>query len=210
MSPQIDEREPPVITRTAARFTFSLLLVFAAMLVLSACFSRATAPSEAEPEPTATAEPEEDRIPGKPVRFQIDRIEVDAEVEQVEQDEEGRMAVPSEWEDVSWYELGPVPGERGNAVIAGHYDSYSGPAVFFELNQLEEGDILRVITEDDEELEFEVYEIELVHIDDADSRKIFGETDEYNLNLVTCEGAWDITTDMYDHRLIVYSRLIED
>jgi sortase A len=164
-----------------------------------------------EPEPSPTAKPTRspDEPPGKPVRFQIDRIEVDAEVEHVEQDEQGRMDVPQEWKNVAWYELGPIPGEQGNAVIAGHYDSFSGPAVFFELGELEEGDIVRVITEDDEALEFEVFEIESVHIDDADSRKIFGETDEFNLNLITCEGIWDRETDMYDHRLIVYTRLIQ-
>jgi sortase A len=212
----------PVPQPAFSRITLSLLILFISMLVLSACVSRTATTSQAEPEPTETPVPpeptpaptvepedEEEEIPAKPVRFQIDSIDVDAEVEHVAQDDQGRMDVPSEWEDVAWYELGPVPGEQGNAVIAGHYDSFIGPAVFFDLRKLEEGDILRVITEDDEELEFEIFEIESVHIDDADSRKIFGKTEEYNLNLVTCEGIWDPDTDMYDHRLIVYSRLIE-
>jgi sortase A len=194
----------------------SLTVLILSLFMLSACVSRTGSGEESptptpEPEPTATAEPGRatDEPPASPARFQIDEIEVDAEVEHVAQDEHGRMDVPQEWENVAWYELGPVPGEQGNAVIAGHYDSFSGPAVFFDLKELEEGDILRVITEDDEEIEFEIYEIESVHIDEADSDKIFGETEEYNLNLVTCEGVWDTSTDMYDHRLIVYSRMVD-
>ncbi len=190
----------------------SLVIALVAMLALSACLSRSDRDPTPTPEPTAepVAETRDtDEPPAKPARFQIDLIDVDAEVEHVEQDDQGRMDVPKEWENVAWYELGPRPGEQGNAVIAGHYDSFSGPAVFFELRELELGDLVRVITEDDEELEFEVVEIELVHIDDADSRKIFGDTEEYNLNLVTCEGAWDLDTDMYDHRLIVYTTLVE-
>jgi LPXTG-site transpeptidase (sortase) family protein len=208
-----------MMTHSPPRIVIALLTLMVSGILLSACLTRTSTtapvtpePTQPEPTPTATVEPDDndEEIPGKPERFQIDEIEVDAEVEHVEQDDQGRMDVPQEWENVAWYELGPRPGEQGNAVIAGHYDSFEGPAVFFDLNKIEEGDILRVITEDDEEIEFEVYEIESVHIDDADSRKIFGETDEYNLNLVTCEGVWDTATDMYDHRLIVYSRLVED
>ena len=191
-----------------------LLTLMAALLLFNACTTRTA--SNDSPTPTPTPEPTPTEVarefnpePGEPVRFQIDEIDVDAEVEHVAQDDQGRMDVPQEWENVAWYELGPRPGEQGNSVIAGHYDSFSGPAVFYDLRELEEGDILRVITEDDEEIEFEIYEIESVHIDDADSKKIFGDTEEYNLNLVTCEGIWDTETDMYDHRLIVYSRMVD-
>lgn len=204
---------------------FALVPLLILTVLLSACITRTErAPSpttEPDPSPTpeitATAETEDDKIEevvepdelGKPVRFEIDRIDVDADVEHVEKDDEGRMDVPQEWENVAWFELGPRPGEQGNAVIAGHYDSFNGPAVFYKLGELELGDIVRVMTEEDDELEFEVIEIELVHIDDADSQKIFGETDSYNLNLVTCEGEWDLETDMYDHRLILYTELID-
>lgn len=204
------ERDPPPMSLLSLRTITFLLIVTASLVVLSACSTRTvtTESPTPTPEPTPT-EVADGAEPGKPVRFQIDEIDVDAEVEHVAQDDQGRMDVPQEWENVAWYELGPRPGEQGNSVIAGHYDSFSGPAVFFDLRELEEGDILRVITKDDEEIEFEIYEIESVHIDDADSDKIFGETDDYNLNLVTCEGIWDTETDMYDHRLIVYSRMVE-
>jgi sortase A len=152
----------------------------------------------------------EEPIPGKPVRLQIDAIDVDAAMEYVGVDDDGNMDVPQEWENVAWYEPGTAPGDRGNSVIAGHYDSYTDPAVFYDLNELEVGDIVRVITEDGEELEFEVTELELVHVDDADTSKIFGKTDERNLNLITCEGAWDPAAGMYDERLIVYTTLVSD
>jgi sortase A len=146
---------------------------------------------------------------GKPVRLLIEAIDVDAEIEYVGLDDEGRMGVPREWENVVWFELGAIPGERGNAVMAGHYDSTTGPAVFYELGELEDGDELIVMTEDDEKLIFEVIEIEDLHVDDLDSSKIFGETEERNLNLVTCSGEWDTSFDMYDGRLVVYTRLVD-
>jgi sortase A len=166
--------------------------------------------SVSEPEEVDEQDEEAEPIPGKPVRLQIDAIDVDAAMEYVGVDDDGNMDVPQEWENVAWYEPGTVPGDVGNSVIAGHYDSYTDPAVFFDLNELEVGDIVRVITEDREELEFEVTELELVHVDEADTSKIFGETDERNLNLITCEGAWDPDAGMYDERLIVYTTLIQD
>lgn len=35
-----------------------------------------------------------------------------------------------------WYDLGPLRGETGPAVIIGHVDSYTGPGVFFNLKHL--------------------------------------------------------------------------
>lgn len=147
---------------------------------------------------------------GDPVRLQIDSIDVDAPFEYVGVTDEGDMDVPQEWDNVAWYEPGTVPGDPGNAVVAGHYDSDTGPAVFIDLNEVAAGDEIRIITEDDEELIFEITQVELVHVDDADTSKIFGGTDERNLNLITCEGAWDPDAGMYDERLIVYSTLVSD
>ncbi len=166
---------------------------------------RATSRS-AEDDDEEEAEPE---VPGDPERLQIDSIDIDAEFEYVGIDDKGNMDVPQEWDNVAWYEPGTVPGDVGSSVIAGHYDSDTGPAVFYDLNELEVGDEVRIVTEDGEELVFEIYEIESVHVDDADTGKIFGDTDERNLNLITCEGVWDTSEGMYDHRLIVYSRLVE-
>ncbi|TVR72233.1 MAG: class F sortase [Sphaerobacteraceae bacterium] len=157
-------------------------------------------------------EPEVDEtpVPGNPTRLQIDSIGIDAEFEYVGVDDDGNMGVPEEWENVAWYEPGTVPGDQGNSVIAGHYDSDTGPAVFYDLNELEVGDEVRIVTEDGEELTFAITEIESVHVDDADTSKIFGQTDERNLNLITCEGVWDTDAGMYDHRLIVYTTLVDD
>jgi sortase A len=70
------------------------------------------------------------------------------------------------------------------------------------------GDRITVVTEDHEELVFEITGVETVHVDEAPLEKIFGSTDEFNLNLITCEGVWDSSRGMYDQRLVVYSTLV--
>ena len=43
------------------------------------------------------------------------------------------LEVPTDFGDTGWWTGGPRPGERGPAVIVGHVDSHTGPAVFYRL-----------------------------------------------------------------------------
>nr|WP_284289704.1 hypothetical protein [Angustibacter aerolatus] len=43
--------------------------------------------------------------------------------------------MPTDYDRAGWLETGPVPGARGPAVIAGHVDSRSRPAVFYRLRE---------------------------------------------------------------------------
>ncbi len=163
------------------------------------------------PAPAATEselEEQEFTVTGQPVSLEIERTGVDAYIEYVGLTDDGAMDVPQEWENVGWFEPGTLPGEVGNSVIAGHYDSPTGPAVFFELRELEPGDLITVITDEDEQLTFEVTKTEMVLADDAPLEEIFGSSEDRNLNLITCDGIWDQSANMYDHRLVVYTTLV--
>ncbi len=180
-----------------------------------------TATAEPQPTPEATEEPagdagtdheatdhDEFEVTGKPAELHIDKIDVSTIFEHVGLTDDGAMDVPEGWDNVAWYEPGTLPGSIGNAVVAGHFDSPTGPAIFYELNELDLGDHVTVVTDEGEELTFEVIEIELVHADEAPLKKIFGESDDRNLNLITCDGIWDRNANMYDQRLIVYTTLV--
>jgi hypothetical protein len=53
------------------------------------------------------------------------------------------MQLP-EPDQVGWYKLGPRPGDPGPAVLVGHIDDRTGPAVFYHLRQLRPGDEILV------------------------------------------------------------------
>ena len=144
-----------------------------------------------------------------PVGLRIPGIGVDAGVQWVGVDENGDMMVPSNYDDVAWYEPGPRPGERGNAVINGHFDSTTGPAVFWDLGQLQPGDEVIVRTHGDQELRFIVTAIESYKTEEAPLTRIFGPTSERNLNLITCDGTFLQDIRQYDRRLVVYTVLAE-
>lgn len=117
------------------------------------------------------------------------------------------MAVPSNYTDVAWYEEGAPPGTPGNAVIAGHLDSTTGPAVFYRLEDLNPGDEIFTITADGQEFRFVVTSSEIYFADDAPLDRIFGNSIRPHLNLITCDGAFDRSVREYDKRLVVYAEL---
>ena len=92
---------------------------------------------------------------GTPRRLLIPKLNLEASIEPVGMDENRQMEVPAKAEDVAWFEPGYIPGERGNSVIAGHFDTADGdPAVFYMLSQLIPGDEVKIIDSEGDELSF--------------------------------------------------------
>ncbi|GAC1432637.1 MAG: hypothetical protein NVSMB65_06320 [Chloroflexota bacterium] len=141
------------------------------------------------------------------MQLRIPALGINTTVEQVGL-VQGALDVPVNVWDVAWYRLGPRPGDVGNAVIDGHKDSATGPAIFLWLKNLRIGD--RVIVRDDRggEHTFEVTEMDSYDLRHAPLVRIFGPSTARNLNLITCSGAWDYQKHIYDQRLVVYTRLI--
>jgi sortase A len=147
-------------------------------------------------------------IPARPlpVRLIIPAIHVDAAIEQVGDTPDGTMEAPRAWQDVGWYGLGFRPGDVGSAVIAGHLDSITDRAVFWDLNRLRVGDEVNVQDDDGSHLTFAVVGRMVYAADNAPLEKIFGPAEAPGLNLVTCNGSFDWGSGNYDKRLVVYTR----
>ncbi|RME43542.1 MAG: class F sortase [Chloroflexi bacterium] len=149
--------------------------------------------------------------PGLPVRLEIPAIGVDALIEHVGLTEDLAMDVPKKVEDVAWYELGYRPGERGNAVIAGHLDTAKGkPAVFWDLESLKPGDEIFVRSLDGVRRRFIVDYHTRYPYNDAPVQQIFGPSEVPQLVLITCKGTWDRVNRNYSHRVVVYATAAQD
>ncbi|MDB5076167.1 MAG: peptidase family protein, partial [Chloroflexi bacterium] len=96
-----------------------------------------------------------------------------------------------------------------SAVIAGHLDTATGPAVFLHLGNLHAGDLLYVTVADGSERAFKVTELANYQLDKAPLTRIFGASDAAHLNLITCSGDWLPQQHVYTKRLVVYSTLVE-
>ena len=141
-----------------------------------------------------------------PARLVIPSLGVNAEVEPVADDAQGRMAAPSRPERVGWYRNGSMPGESGNAVLDGHLDWTSGPAVFWHLAQISSGAQVIVVTSSGAQLNF-VVDSNVVFPFDARPQGLFTKTGPPSIALVTCSGPWDRQRGTYVDRLVVHATL---
>lgn len=146
---------------------------------------------------------------GLPVRLKIPTIGVDTAIEDAYITSDGRMDVPAGSVNVAWYALGPFPGQKGSAVIGGHFGiDNEVPKVFYNLNKLEVGDKVYVVDDNNETLAFVVRSIKLFGRN-ADAGSVFFSKDGLaHLNLITCEGVWNKVNDSYPDRRVVFADAI--
>lgn len=146
--------------------------------------------------------------PVMPERLIIPKLGIDASVESVGQDSQGRMDVPKADADVGWYNMGYKPGENGSAVMAGHFDTVTGaPAVFYNINKLVPGDLLKVVGTNGQTLTYTVTDATAYPFDQVPLQAIFASKGTPQLNLITCDGVWNPGAHNYSQRLVVYSVL---
>lgn len=74
----------------------------------------------------------------------------------------------------------PMPGQPGNAAIAGHRTTYGQP--FYRLDELEPGDEIHVTTAQGEF----TYEVEGAQVVKPSQTEVLGQTDDARLTLTTC------------------------
>ena len=148
--------------------------------------------------------------PGVPQTLVIPTLNVKVPVEEVGLDREKRMAVPSNFVNTGWYKYGPRPGDSGNSVIDGHFDTPTGaPSVFWDLKSMQKGDQIKVLDSNEKEYVFEVVKTSSFSDKGFPIDLVFGKTDKKMLNLITCSGTWDKTTSSYSDRVVVFSELIQ-
>ncbi len=141
-----------------------------------------------------------------PVRLRIPTINIDAQfTDPLGLAESGEVEVPKRYEEVGWYKYGPTPGELGPAVVLGHVDSVTGPAVFYSLGQLTLGDEIEIERADGSTAVFEVTALERYSQDNFPTQLVYGDIDHAGLRLVTCTGTFDRGVQRYSHNLVVYA-----
>lgn len=208
--------------RAQGRMRAAAVLIIAVVLSATGC---ATAVTVDAPEPAASAfaspvgplaagglqDPQQPSagtpIDAIPVRLRIPSIGVDSSLEDLAIEGDGRLAAPQDYDLAGWYSDGVVPGEVGPAIIAGHVDSPTAPAVFAKLGDLATGAEIVVAMSDGTELDFHVS-------GSAQSSKAeFPTTDVYSnvpapeLRLITCAGDFDSEIGHYTDNLIVFASL---
>lgn len=145
--------------------------------------------------------------PGSPMRLTIPAISVNAAIQHVGVTSKGEMEVPSNATDAGWFKLGPRPGEKGSAVIAGHFDGENGEAgVFINLYKLKKEDKLYIKDNKGITTTFVVRESRTY--DPGYANDVFSASNSARLNLITCDGVWDGARKSYNKRLVVFTDIM--
>ena len=145
--------------------------------------------------------------PALPVRLQIPAIAVSTPLVRLGRLPDGSIEVPHDWNTAGWYDRGPRPGQPGPAVILGHVDWKSGPAVFFRLRALRPRDVVRVGLADGRILVFRVQRVERYPKDKFPTEAVYLPTLNRELRLITCGGEFDYAAGSYRDNIVVYATL---
>ncbi|MFD9000549.1 class F sortase [Streptomyces sp. NPDC059582] len=150
-------------------------------------------------------------LPALPQRIDIPELGVRAPVVARGLDPRGAIEPPpfDQADAVGWYGGGVKPGAAGTALMVGHVDTETRPAVFYRLSTLRPGETIGVARDDGAVAEFTVDDIQVVARDHFDAHQAYGprESGRAELRLITCGGSYDRLRGGYTANVIVSAYL---
>ena len=141
----------------------------------------------------------------RPARVRIPLLAVDRRPVPLRVLGDGSLAAPRRYRDVGWWKDGPLPGTRGNAVVVGHVDSETGPAVFYGLASLQRGDQIMVTRRDSVTVQFAVRSVERFPLDHFPANRVYRRGGPPGLVLLTCGGKYDRAVGRYQDNVVVFA-----
>ncbi|GAA1358703.1 class F sortase [Streptomyces beijiangensis] len=143
-----------------------------------------------------------------PTRITIPAIGVDAPLTGLTTDDDHTLQPPPPDDKnlAGWYQEGTAPGSTGTAVIAGHLDTHTGPAVFYRIGQLHKKGTINILRKDGRTMTFTIDAVEQYEKSDFPSKKVYGRANRPELRLITCAGAYSKASS-YSANIVVYAHL---
>lgn len=175
----------------------------------------AAAPAAAAPAPAASSAAPESAAPGPslprsvPKRLRIPAIAVDAPFTPLSIGSSGRLDAPppNDKNLAGWFKDGVTPGERGAAIVAGHVDTTTGPAIFLQLRFLRPGSSVDITRTDGTVATFKVDTVETFSKAKFPDKRVYADTPDAQLRLITCGGNYNKTVKDYEDNVVVFAHL---
>jgi len=139
-----------------------------------------------------------------PVSLRIPALGASSSLSQLGLNADNSPQVPTNYQEPRWYKLGPAPGQMGSAVILGHVDDKTGPAVFYKLGSLKAGDKVEVSLTDGSIVHFVVKTVATHLKTRFPSQQVHGSHGYSGLQLVTCGGRFDSVTGHYLSNVVAH------
>ncbi|SPE99478.1 class F sortase [Streptomyces sp. MA5143a] len=218
----------PGPTRRGNRPNVTVLVALGLLIVSLILFGREGSSPDAAPPPDARHAPQAVTPPpsarasspsaratsrplprSRPVRLHIPKISVDAPFTPLKIGATGQLEAPppNDVNLVGWHSDGATPGESGTAIIAGHVDTATSPAVFAQLGALAKGDVFDVVRADGRKANFVVDDVETFAKDDFPDKRVYADANRAEVRLITCAGDYDHSAKDYTDNLVVFGHL---
>jgi hypothetical protein len=145
------------------------------------------------------------------VAIAIPALKLSARVHEVGLADDGSIEVPpiARHDEAGWFKRSPTPGQYGPAVIVGHADTRTGPAVFHGLAKVRAGTRIEVTRDDDSVAVFEVNSVEQFGKADQPIERIYADFSRPALRLITCGGEFRGGSIGYVDNIVVFASLVE-
>ncbi|HEY7487482.1 MAG TPA: class F sortase [Streptosporangiaceae bacterium] len=144
-----------------------------------------------------------------PVELRIPAIGVRSTLERLRTNGRGVLFSPRDPARAGWFAGGVQPGDPGPAVIAGHVDSRTGPAVFTRLKSLRPGAKIVVADAKGRAVTFRVDLVKSYAKAKFPTQDVYGATPDPQLRLITCGGDFDRARGHYVDNVVVYAGLAD-
>jgi hypothetical protein len=143
----------------------------------------------------------------RPVWLSVPAIGVRTRLVDLGLNRNGTLQVPTSTTVAGWFTGSPRPGAVGPAVIAGHVDSRTGPAIFFWLRTLHPGQRIYVGRADGTLAVFTVTSVRMYGKDEFPTAAVYGPVPDAELRLITCGGIFDASLGSYLSNVVVFARM---
>ena len=158
-----------------------------------------------EPDAGQTATPQAGVIV---THVSIPAIGVSSDIELLTLDSTGALLPPVDFNRAGWYSAGVIPGQIGPAIIAGHIDSVTAPAVFANLHKMTPGMKILVSLSNGNVLTFAADRSQVAPKTQFPSNSVYGTVPTPQLRVITCDGTFNHATGHYDDNLVVFATLV--
>lgn len=136
----------------------------------------------------------------------LEPLGVQARVLEVGRDSRGQPQLAKNSYDAGWYNASVLPGEAGAVVLSGACSGSVDNGVFHRLDELQKGAQVYIEKGDGMKVTYEVRGSETVAVDELDMAKVLAPTygSTHGLSLVGCTGSYDVKTNDFAGRTVVY------
>lgn len=149
--------------------------------------------------------------PEAPRKLLIPKLKVESRVFGLGTKPSGELLTPGNIFDTGWYTSSAKPGKAGATLIDGHVHGPTKPGVFANLKKLNKEDTIIVERGNGTKVTYKVVKTQVYDADNTDMKAAMTpvEDGKSGLNLITCTGKLDKSTNTYKERLIVFATIVE-